>query len=439
MYTVRNALRRAAITRWSLLVSAGVLLLGALPPLPEAPDFTILPRLAAQLATVTSAIGLLVIARLVWLRPGTDAPFVAIATFGAAGAVSAGVRRLASAPLGGQLAGGLPWRIAAMAVAAALWLTLLAVAVDFIRSHRQTMASLNAQEASLTEMEDRERDLLEKSRAAMLQPAEQLIRRIRTGLEALGEASPTAVGASDIRTAVDTALRPLSHQLLADDPDLGPGPATITSGRSWTRRAIASACRRVTHSPALVAALPVVLFPLVMGPRWGYLFMVVNAAVSFVVLYVGLRALRVVGEPVLARMPVVVAGLALIAGYAIVSGASLSVTAMLEAGLATAGASGPAGYAFAIGVFVVIFLVASVVETTATQLRDDENRLRTVVGRLAWLVARLRQQVRPRRCCSARCRADWSRSPAASKRYRRMPTPMCDAQRSTMPRLDWAT
>ena len=151
MTMLSRACARNAVSRWSLAGTALILLLGALPPLPELPGFTLGQRLAAVVAALVPSLGLLVLARMTWLAHGSRwaTPISALLTFATAGALAGATRGWAATALGVDLPVGAAWRVPSTAVAAALWLSLMAVAVDFMRAHLQTMRTLRAEEATL--------------------------------------------------------------------------------------------------------------------------------------------------------------------------------------------------------------------------------------------------------------------------------------------------
>ena len=391
-----RACARNAVSRWSLAGTALILLLGALPPLPELPGFTLGQRLAAVVAALVPSLGLLVLARMTWLAHGSRwaTPTSALLTFAGAGALAGATRGWAATALGVDLSVGAAWRVPSTAVAAALWLSLMAVAVDFMRAHRQTMRTLRAQEATLAATEyDVQRQIAQR-RALLLAPIQNVIDRIAAALEAGERGGKAADDIRMIREEVEAQVRPMSHDMLTGDVAVAaPTPLAHPAPR-WAARLARAAARRVTHHPGWVALLPVVLFPLVMGPRWGVAFMLANAGASWVVLASGLAMLRRALEPRLSPMPTARAALALVLGYAAVTAVSISVTAAIESILLTGGASGAAGFVFAGIVILVIFIAASVIEATATLLRGDEQDLLTTIAQVEWSLASLRQQLR---------------------------------------------
>lgn len=396
MTMLARACARNAVSRWSLAGTALILLLGALPPLPELPGFTLGQRLAAVVAALVPSLGLLALARVTWLSPGSRwaTPTSALLTFAGAGALAGATRGWAATALAVDLPVDAAWRVPSTAVAAALWLSLMAVAVDFMRTHRQIIRTLRAEEVTLAATEhDVQRQIAER-RALLLAPVHGVIDRVSRALGAGGRGTQEADDIRLIREEVEAHVRPMSHDMLTGDVAVdAPTPPAHPAPR-WVARLARAAARRVTHHPGWVALLPVVLFPLVMGPRWGVAFMLTNAGASWVMLAAGLAILRRVLEPLLIGMSTTQAALGLTLGYTAVTATSITATTGIELALLAQGVSGAGGLAFAGIVILVIFIAASVIEATAGLLHADERDLRATITQVEWSLARLRQQLR---------------------------------------------
>jgi signal transduction histidine kinase len=395
-------LRRAwgpnAISRWSLLTTLVMIVLVGLPGFPEAPDYTLPKRVVIAIAAAVPALLLLALAHALWLRPGGggNRAVRAIITFAAAGALSAAVRGWIIDAVGIENPIPPGWRIPATAVAAVIWLALVAIVVDHVRQHRQAMQQLREQQEVLADLDRRERDELNevtrRLRDDLLTPARQALARISNGIAALQQGSELSAEAARVQDAVVATIRPLSHEILAADPAeaLIDGQPTQQHMRGRVRRLLEAASHRVTHSPWLVSAVPVVLFPLIAGPRWGYAFLVVNAVVTWVALSLLLIGLRAVLEPRLARMPLAAALISLWAGYVAVLAMTLLITMALDS-LSPL----PIGYpAVALITIPPILLAASVLEAAVDLSVEDERRLRAVIADITWSLARMRQRIR---------------------------------------------
>jgi len=391
-----RACARNAVSRWSLVGTALILLLGALPPLPEVPEFTLGQRIAAVLGALLPSLGLLVVARVTWLSPGSRwaTPTSALLTFAGAGALAGATRGWVATALGVDLPVGAAWRVPSTAVAATLWLSLMAVAVDFIRSHRQAMRTLREQEATLAATEQDVQRQVTQRRALLLAPVRGVIDRVTAALEAGGRGGQDADDIRMIREEVEAQVRPMSHDMLTCDVAVEVAVSSAHPGPRWAGRVARAAAGRVTHHPGWVAVLPVVLFPLVMGPRWGVAFMLANAGASWAILAAGLAILRRRLEPRLSGLSMARGALALMLGYAAVTATALTVTAGIEVALLDRGASGGGGLVFAGIVILMIFISSSVTEATAGLLRADEQDLRATIAQVEWSLAGLRQQLR---------------------------------------------
>jgi len=395
-------LRRAwgpnAISRWALLATLVMIVLVGLPGFPEAPDYTLPKRVLIAIAAAVPSLVLLALAHATWLRPGGGGhrAMRAIITFAAAGALSAAVRGWIIDAAGIENPIPPAWRIPATAVAAVIWLALVAIVVDHVRQHRQTMQQLREQQAVLADLDRRERDELNdvtrRLRDDLLTPARQALARISRGLATLQQGTELAAEAARVQDAVVATIRPLSHEILAADPAeaLIDGQPRQQPMRGRVRRLLEAASHRVTHAPWLVSAVPVVLFPLLAGPRWGYAFLVVNALVTWVALSLLLIGLRIVLEPRLARMPLAAALPTLYIAYVAVMGLTLLVTMALDP-LSPLQVGYPA---VALITIPPILLAASVLEAAAELSTDDERRLRAVIADITWSLARMRQRLR---------------------------------------------
>lgn len=394
MSELRRAWGPNAITRWSVITAALVLLATALPEGQGGIEGTGVRVLTAIGALVAGA-AVLGIARATWLTPGGGGLrwARALITFAGAGAVVGATRHWLVLAADADDPLGLTWRVVAGGVAAAIWLSITAIVVDHVRRHRAAMSSLGRRRAEMEDLDRREREELDvtarRLRDELLVPARDAMRRIEMALVKVGAGAPAIEEAARIEEAVATSIRPLSHDILTADPAVDADIPDAQGGDRWTRLG-GRAARQVTHAPWIVTALLVVLSPLQLGPSWGATFLIVNAVVSWPVYALLLVLMRKVLEPRLQALPAAGAGLLLALGYALVSAAAISVTWAL-------GFLSPRDVPyFWVGIltFTGVLLAASLLEAAADLADDDERALRDVLARIAVSVTRIRQRIR---------------------------------------------
>ena len=383
-----------AISRWSIITGAFAMIAVALPGGIGGTD-----ELGVRVGTAIGALmaGGLVLgaARISWLSPagaGARGAY-ALVTFAAAGAVAGGTRFWLTEATDATDPLGATWRIVSGAVVAVIWLSVTAIVVDHVREHRENMATLRQRQQELEDIDRREREELEslaaRLRDELLVPARDAIHRIEAALMQLGAGGSATDEAQRIEQAVAMSIRPLSHEILSAEPTVDTEVPAAPRGDRWARLT-GRAARRVTHSPWIVTAIPVVLSPLQLGPSWGPTFLVVNALVSWPAYALMLVGLRRVLEPRLQDRRTPTAAMLLALGYATVSGAAIAITWAL-------GFLSPREVPyFWIGIitFTAILLAASVLEAAADLADDDERALRDVLARIAVSVTRIQQQLR---------------------------------------------
>lgn len=396
-----NDLRRAwgpsAITRWSVIGGALAVVVLALAGGRNLPGFPLPERVVSALGAVAAAALVLGMARITWLRPaqGRHRAMLTILTFALAGAVAGTARAGLIDALGAVDPLGLSWRVGSTAAAAVIWLALTAIVVDHVRGHRTAMTALRQKQAELADLDRQEREELDAQTARLrddlLAPVRATLRRIHDALASVEAGEPAADEAARIEQAVTTSIRPLSHQILAADPT--PAARDVAVSASWRERAgrlVARASRQVVRSPWVVTLVPVLLVPLMLGPSWGALFLVVNAMVTWPVYALLLIGLRRVLEPRLGDMGVPAAAAAVVAGYAAATAAVVGITTALG-GLSPR----PVPYMW-IGIITLtaILVAASVLQAASDMADDDERALRGVLSGIALSLARIQQRLR---------------------------------------------
>ena len=396
-----NDLRRAwgpsAITRWSVIGGALAVLVLALAGGQSVAGFPPLDRVVTALGAVVAAAAVLGLARITWLQPTREhhRAALAIITFGLAGAVAGASRAGLIAAMGSDDPLSLAWRVVATAIAAVIWLALTAVVVDHVRGHRAAMAALRLKQAELEDLDRQEREELDalatRLRADLLAPVHATLARIRVALAAVGAGGAAAHEAARIEEVVATSIRPLSHEILAADPV----PASTAAAGEATRRErtavlLARASRQVVRAPWVVTLVPVVLVPLLLGPSWGVMFLVVNALVTWPIYSLLLVGLRRVLDPRLRRMRTAAAAVTLVVGYAAATAVVVGITTALG-GLSPR----PVPYMWVGIITLTAILVAATVLQAASDLAgEDEHALREVLSGIALSLARIQQRLR---------------------------------------------
>lgn len=396
-----NDLRRAwgpsAITRWSVIGGALAVVVLAVAGGRSIPNFPLGVRVVTALAAVGAAGLILRAAWLTWLRPSRRRHRLPLAllTFGLAGAVAGVTRTGLIAAAGADDPQGPAWRIVSTTLAAVIWLALTAIVVDHVRGHRATMEALRQKQAELEELDRQEREELDavaaRLRDDLLAPVHAALERIRAALLAVGSGGQAAEEAARIEQAVSTSIRPLSHEMLAADPvPRAPEVMAAASWRERTARLVHRAAQQVVRSPWTVTLVPVVLVPLMLGPSWGVLFLVVNALVTWPIYSLLLVALRRVLGPVLPRLSTPAAAAMVITGYAAATAMVVGVTTALG-GLSPR----PVPYMW-IGIVTLtaILIAASVLQAASDLADDDEHALREVLSGIALSLARIQQRLR---------------------------------------------
>lgn len=397
-----NDLRRAwgpcAITRWSVIGGALAVVVLALAGGPSVPGFPLFARVLTALGAVGAAAIVLGVAHVTWLRPTrrTHRPALAIITFGVAGAVAGASRAGLIAITGSDDPLTLAWRVVTTAIAAVIWLALTAIVVDHVRSHRSAMEALRQKRAELEELDRQEREELDavaaRLRGDLLAPVHATLSRIRAALAAVQAGGPTTDEAMRIQQAVATSIRPLSHAMLAAEPQAPiPSGSLGVTRKERTARLVARASRQVVRSPWVVTLVPVALVPLMLGPSWGVTFLLVNALVTWPIYSVLLVGLRRVLQPRLRAMRSTPAAAAsLLIGYAVATAVVVGVTTTLG-GLSPR----PVPYMW-IGIITLtaILVAASVLQAASDLADEDEHALREVLSGIALSLARIQQRLR---------------------------------------------
>ena len=359
--------------------------------------FPLADRVLTAIGAIGAAAVILALAYLTWLRPGQrhHRPVLALLTFALAGAVAGAARAGLIAAAGANDPLGLAWRTASTALAAVIWLALTAIVVDHVRGHRTAMAALRHKQAELEDLDRQEREELDviaaRLRDELLAPVHATLARIRTALAVVGSGGPAAREAARIEGVVATSIRPLSHEMLSADP--APAPTVIVAASTRHERTailISRASRQVVRAPWVVTLVPVVLVPLLLGPSWGILFLLVNALVTWPIYSLLLTGLRRVLEPRLRRMPTAPAGALLVGGYAVVTAGVVGITTAL--GVLS---PRPVPYMW-IGIITLtaILLAASVLQAASDLAAEDEHALREVLSGIALSLARIQQRLR---------------------------------------------
>ncbi len=397
-----TALRRIggpnAISGWSFALTLVVFAIATL--LPTSRDQITGPgeaRLAVALLATVAAFGVLVIARLTVLRPVArpPRPVTALAVFAIAGAVQ-GLALTVLRP-----AFDLPsiepvLLVITRAAAGVLWLSIVAILVDEVRSHHERVAELVARiEAlrALRERADAERDAaLAALRDETLDPLRRALDQIGRRLADADDAGRARGEADRLRQLVEDEVRPASHALLAQEAAAVAAlaaPAPLTA-RERLGLAVHLATASLAAPTWLAVLLPLVIAMLFALQGIGLVFAAVVSASWIVVMSGCFVAARRLLDPRLARMRLRGAAAAVLAtyvGFAVVALANNWVWGFLS----------PLGRWLewpSLFVLPALWLGIALTRSAQAQREATEARLQGVVAELAAAEARRRQALR---------------------------------------------
>ena len=311
-----------AISSWTFLLTVVVFAIATL--LPTSRDEVTGPaeaRLAVAMLATAAAFVLLVVARLTVLRAGDRParPWVALAVFALAGVVQAvaliGLRpRLDLAPIDPALL------ILTRAVAGVVWLSIVAILVDEVRSHNARVAELVARIDALRAVRERE----EREREAAVEALrDETLEPLRVALDAIGAqlgGGDAQAEADRVRRLVEDEVRPASHALLEREADaLVPSGSIVLARRERMRLILRLATSSLAAPTWLAVGLPLVIVLLFAVQDVGVLFVVAVSAAYVVLMALGFGLGRRLLEPRLERMPVAAAAGALLATYEVLA------------------------------------------------------------------------------------------------------------------------
>lgn len=387
-----------AITWWTLLLP------GAMWPVIAWTD----PQLGGSLlmwlgvggAALLAAAAVLLVARLTVLpcRERPLRPWLALAVFGAAGAVHGAVSSAVLLELGieGDIA---PARILLRAALATLWMAVIAIAVDESRRHRVVMRDLSLRLAELREVERIERERFDavarELRADAVAPVLAALERIRVALAAADGTGEREV-ALRLGDVIATQVRPLSHALLDVVPAWSP-PAVADAPVPWRRRAgrvIDSAASRPVQHPWVAALVyEATVTPLLAISALPGLVVALNPVVGTLILggvaTLGNRLLADRVRPHRAAVRLLVCVLVGVTAILIGNAAFALLTAAL--------AGGALFYPATFATFPILVLLINVATGVGEDRRAEEQRLAEASERLEWATARIAQRVRHER------------------------------------------
>jgi signal transduction histidine kinase len=241
-----TALRRIggpnAISAWTFALTLVVFAIATL--LPTSRDQVTGPaeaRLAVAMLATAAAFVVLVLARLTVLgnRPRPSRPLVAILVFALAGVVQAlaltALRpRFDLVPIEPSLL------VLTRAAAGVVWLSIVAILVDEVRSHNERVAELVSRIEALRRVRAEEDAARAAAVAALrdetLEPLRRALDAIGAGLADAGGAERAQAEADRVRRLVEEEVRPASHALLDREAD---------AADAWERPVILSARRRL--------------------------------------------------------------------------------------------------------------------------------------------------------------------------------------------------
>lgn len=353
-------------------------------------------------AVGVAAAGLVLIAaRVTLLSPGPrpSRPVVALCVFALAGVVH-GVTTTRVAELVGIPLEDEPQRVIARAILAAVWMSVITLAVDANRRHRAVMTDLEKRLVELAELEAIERERLEavasELRQSAVAPLIRSLETIRSELLAMPERGAAHAAAVRLSEVIAEQVRPLSHELLGDEADWNPRveDATPPSRRDRMRRMLEAVTDRPSRHPWLAAiAYEGSVTPLLIIAGQPAPLIIANAVGAPLILgAMGEVANRTLGGtcrrlPPLVRLPI---------------GVAVSLVAVAVGNLAFAGAasaSGAADYSYpaTFVTFPLLVLLINLAVGVDEARQVEEERLRDTMRRLVWARARIAQRVRHER------------------------------------------
>lgn len=400
MTTLRRIGGANAITVWSYVLSMVVLLVVTVIP-SERDQFIGTLGQRIVLAGVGTLAGFLVLglASASVLRTGSRGPRpgTAIVVFALAGVAQAlaivGLRdAMGLAPVAPVAL------VVTRAIAGVLWLAVIAIVVDQIRSHGSRVAELrdriSAMEGALAEEEHQMRADAERMRDQVLAPLRTALDDIAARLDAR-DTSRAADEARALRRLVDEQVRPMSHELLAEAPleaELAGGAAPHTRGerlRTVWRLAVTD----VAAPTWLAVVLPMALILLFAIQEIGLIFLLAAGCSYIVVVGILFGGARRLLAPRLPAMSTTRATVTVLVAYEAIAIAAV-VNGWAWGGLSAIGAwvEWPA-----LITLPVIWLTLATITAAERERRSVEDELEAVLDALHTIVARRRQQIRHER------------------------------------------
>lgn len=350
---------------------------------------------------VASAGLVLLVARVTLLPPvpRPSRPVVALCVFGLAGAIH-GVTTIRVADLVGIPLDDEPQRVIARVILAAVWMSVIALAVDANRRHRAVMTDLEQRLVELADLEAIEREQLEtvagELRQSAVAPLIRSLETIRTELLAMPERGAAHAAAVRLSEVIAEQVRPLSHELLGDAADWDP-PIEDTSPpsrRVRMRRMLDALTDRPSRHPWLAAiAYEGSVTPLLIIAGQPASLIIANAVGAPLILgAIGQFANRTLADRC-RRLPSLVR---------LLVGVAVSLVAVAVGNLAFAGAASvfgaiEYGYAATFVTFPLLVLLINLAVGVDEARQAEEERLRETMLRLVWARARIAQRVRHER------------------------------------------
>ena len=387
-----------AISRWTFVLTTVVFFVATL--LPTSRDqFTgdAAQRLVLAGAGTAAAFLVLGIAygTVLHPRPRAARPVAAIAVFALAGIVQASVILMLRPQLGLDTIEPV-LLIATRAVAGVLWLSIVAVIVDDVRSHAARVDELTARITALgavlrAERDDAERlsvELQEQTLGVLRRTIDQIARRL-TGLE---DGDGASAEAEELRRLIDEEVRPLSHELLqrevfAEEPVAPDPPVRARARLGFIMRLAVSTIAAPTW---LAVLLPMVLLLLFAVQRIGVVFTVVVSVSYIVVVGAGMVLARRLLDPMLPRLPTWGAALIVLGTYEVLAAIAV-INNWVWGDLSLIGRWVEWPTLFTLP---AIWLGIAARNAAQVQRRDVEAHLEAVVADYSVITSRRRQRLR---------------------------------------------
>jgi signal transduction histidine kinase len=286
--------------------------------------------------------------------------------------------------------------IVTRAIAGVLWLSIVAIIVDDIRSHAARVDELTHRIDALgrvlrAERDDAERlsgELQDQTLGALRRTIDEIARR----LAGVADGFSVSTEAEALRRLIDDEVRPLSHELLQrevfaeEPPELGPR----VRGRARLGFIVRLAVSTIAAPAWLAVLLPMALLLLFAVQRIGVTFTILVSLSYIVLVGASMLLARRLLDPVLPRLPVWAAALLVLTTYEVLAAITV-INNWVWGDLSLIGRWVEWPTLFTLP---AIWLGIAARNAAQSQRRDVEAHLEAVVAEYSLITARRRQRLR---------------------------------------------